>query len=131
MTKHRVYSISFARIYPLYIEKAEKKGRTQAEVDEIILWLTGYSRDELHSQMEKQTDLETFFCRISPIESITQIDYRCYLRCPRRRNQRANHAGNPIPGQTHRRTCPRQSHGKNPPPIIILLLLVFYLKFIT
>ena len=58
---HRVYKISFARVYPLYIKKAEKKERTKAEVDEIILWLTGYSQKELKIQLKKGTDLETFF----------------------------------------------------------------------
>lgn len=60
MAKHRIYTLSFASIYPLYITKAEKKGRTQAEVDEIIRWLTGYSQKELTVQLEKQTDFETF-----------------------------------------------------------------------
>lgn len=53
--------MSFANIYPLYISKAEKKGRTKTEVDEIIRWLTGYSQEALEAQLEKQTDLETFF----------------------------------------------------------------------
>jgi hypothetical protein len=53
--------MSFASVYPLYVAKAEKKGRTKTEVDEIIRWLTGYSNEELQSQIEKQTDLETFF----------------------------------------------------------------------
>jgi len=61
MTKHRIYTMSFARVYPLYIAKAEKKGRTKAEVDEIIRWLTGYSQEGLESQMENHFDLETFF----------------------------------------------------------------------
>ena len=61
MAKHRIYTISFSRVYPLYIEKAEKKGRTKAEVDEIILWLTGHSQQGLEAELEKQTDLETFF----------------------------------------------------------------------
>lgn len=61
MTKPRIYTISFASVYPLYIQKAEKKGRTKAEVDEIIYWLTGYSQQELEDQLEKQTDLETFY----------------------------------------------------------------------
>lgn len=61
MEKHRIYTMSFASVYPLYIAKAEKKGRTKAEVDEIILWLTGYSHKELESQIEKKTDFETFF----------------------------------------------------------------------
>ena len=63
MTKHRIYTVSFASVYPLYISKAEKKGRTKTEVDEIIRWLTGYSQEELGTQVEKQTDLETFFVK--------------------------------------------------------------------
>lgn len=59
--KHRIYTISFARVYPLYVAKAERKGRTKTEVDKIIHWLTGYSQAELETQLEKQTDLETFF----------------------------------------------------------------------
>ncbi len=59
-TKHRIYGISFARVYPLYIAKVEKKGRTKAEVDEVIRWLTGYTQKQLESQIKKQTDLETF-----------------------------------------------------------------------
>lgn len=61
MTKPRIYTVSFARVYPMYIEKAEKKGRTKAEVDEIIHWLTGYSEAAFAAQLEKQTDLETFY----------------------------------------------------------------------
>ena len=61
MTKHRVYSMSFASVYPLYIAKAEKKGRTKDEVDDIIRWLTGYTQRELEEQIEKQTDFENFF----------------------------------------------------------------------
>lgn len=61
MTKHKIYSMSFARVYPLLVAKAEKKGRTKIEVDEIILWLTGYSQEGLELQLEKQTDCETFF----------------------------------------------------------------------
>ena len=61
MTKPRIYTMSFTNIYPLYITKAEKKGRTKQEVDEIIRWLTGYPQEELEAQLGKQTDLETFF----------------------------------------------------------------------
>ncbi len=61
MEKHRIYTMSFASVYPLYIAKAEKKDRTKAEVDEIIRWLTGYSQKELELQIEKKTDFETFF----------------------------------------------------------------------
>ncbi len=63
MTKHRIYTLSFASVYPLYITKVEKKGRTQREVDEIIRWLTGYSQEGLAAQLEKQTDIETFFAQ--------------------------------------------------------------------
>lgn len=58
---HRIYKMSFASVYPLYVIKAEKKGRTKAEIDEIIRWLTGYSQKELESQIDKQSDFETFF----------------------------------------------------------------------
>ncbi|MEO8612388.1 MAG: DUF2200 domain-containing protein [Chloroflexota bacterium] len=58
--KPRIYTMSFARVYPEYINKAEKKGRTKAEVDEIIGWLTGYSQEAFETQLEKQTDIETF-----------------------------------------------------------------------
>ncbi|MEX2162509.1 MAG: DUF2200 domain-containing protein [Anaerolineales bacterium] len=59
--KPRIYKMSFASVYPLYHAKAEKKGRTKSEVDEIIRWLTGYSQKGLEAQIKKQTDLETFF----------------------------------------------------------------------
>lgn len=61
MDKHKIYTMSFARVYPLLVAKAEKKGRTQSEVDEIIRWLTGYTQDELEEQLEKQCDNETFY----------------------------------------------------------------------
>lgn len=61
MTNKHIYKMSFARVYPYYVAKAEKKGRTKAEVDEIIRWLTGYSQEELEAQLEKQTDFESFF----------------------------------------------------------------------
>jgi len=60
-TKHRVFTTSFATVYPLYIAKAEKKGRKRSEVDAIICWLTGYSQGELEGQIKTQTDFETFF----------------------------------------------------------------------
>jgi hypothetical protein len=61
MKKHSIYTMSVARVYPLYVAKAEKKGRTKEEVDEIIFWLTGYSQEELEMLLEKETDFETFF----------------------------------------------------------------------
>lgn len=61
MAKHKIYTMSFANVYPHYIKKAERKGRTKAEVDEIIRWLTGYSQENLETQLDKQTNFETFF----------------------------------------------------------------------
>ena len=61
MSQHRIYTTSFASVYPLYIAKAAKKGRTQSEVDEIIRWLTGYTQDGIDEQLKKRTDFETFF----------------------------------------------------------------------
>lgn len=63
MTKHRIYSMSFASVYPHYIAKAEKKGRTKAEVDEIIRWLTGYTQKGLEGALAKKTDIETFMAK--------------------------------------------------------------------
>lgn len=59
--KPRIFGMSFASVYPLYIQKAEKKGRTKAEVDEIIFWLTGYDEKELQDQIDSMNDFETFF----------------------------------------------------------------------
>ena len=61
MTKHRIYTTSVASVYPHYVTKAERKGRTKAEVDEIIRWLTGWSQDGLEQQLAQETDFETFF----------------------------------------------------------------------
>ncbi len=73
MAKHRIYTTSFASVYPHYVTKAEKKGRTKAEVDQIIAWLTGYGPKELQAQPKKQTDFETFFAkapRINPSRAL-------------------------------------------------------------
>ncbi|MBS4026508.1 MAG: DUF2200 domain-containing protein [Clostridia bacterium] len=61
MKEHKIYKMSFASIYPLYIAKVEKKNRTKAEVDEIMLWLTGYSKEQLDEILENKIDFETFF----------------------------------------------------------------------
>ena len=61
MGNERVYKYSFASVYPHYITKAEKKGRTKAEVDEVIRWLTGYSQAELEAEIAQRTDLEHFY----------------------------------------------------------------------
>ena len=61
MTGHRIYSMAFASVYPAYLSKAEKKGRTKAEVDEVIGWLTGYGQAELEAQIASGTSFEDFF----------------------------------------------------------------------
>ena len=61
MSKHRIYSMSVASVHPLYVAKVERKGRTKAEVDEIILWLTGFSQAELDAHLATRSDFETFF----------------------------------------------------------------------
>ena len=58
---HRIYKTAFAGVYPHYVTKAVKKGRTSAEVDEVIRWLTGYSQEALHAHITAKTDFETFF----------------------------------------------------------------------
>jgi hypothetical protein len=63
VTKHRIYTTSFASVYPHYVAKAERKGRTKAEVDEIIRWLTGFSQEELDSLFIERSDFETFFAQ--------------------------------------------------------------------
>jgi hypothetical protein len=63
MTGHRIYRMSFASVYPLYLAKAEKKGRTKAEVDEIICWLTGYDQAGLAAEIAARTDFEGFFAK--------------------------------------------------------------------
>jgi hypothetical protein len=63
MPKHRIFAISFSKVYPLYVQKAERKDRTRKEVDRIICWLTGYTQAGLQKQIDKQVDLETFFAQ--------------------------------------------------------------------
>ncbi len=73
MSKHRIYTTSFASVYPHYLTKAEKKGRTKAEVDEIICWLTGYTQAEFEGRLSDKTDFETFFAeapRLNPSRAL-------------------------------------------------------------
>lgn len=74
MDKNRIYKLLFSSVYPLYIQKAERKGRSKHEVDSIIQWLTGYSADEVEKQIEKKSDFETFFHEAPNIHpNITKI----------------------------------------------------------
>ena len=63
MSEHRIFSTSFASVYPLYVQKAERKGRTKDEVDRVVCWLTGYSEDGLRRQIQAGSDLRTFFAQ--------------------------------------------------------------------
>ena len=75
MEKHRFYAMPFARVYPLYVAKAERKGRTKAQVDQIIIWLTGYDQKALTAQLEKGTDFENFFAqapKINPARALVK-----------------------------------------------------------
>jgi hypothetical protein len=60
-TEHRIYTMNFAKVYPLYVAKAEGKGRKKSEVDAVICWLTGYNQRQLEGQLKKQKDIESFF----------------------------------------------------------------------
>jgi hypothetical protein len=61
MTGHRIFSMAFAKVYPMYIQKAERKNRTKQEVDRIVCWLTGYTQKQLQKQIDRAVDIETFF----------------------------------------------------------------------
>lgn len=63
MSRHPVFAMAFSKVYPLYVQKAERKNRTQEEVDQILCWLTGYDQAGLRQQIEQGSDLETFFAR--------------------------------------------------------------------
>lgn len=75
VAKHRIYTMSVASVYPHYVTKAEKKGRTKAEVDEIVRWLTGYSQTEFECCLSAKTDFETFFAqapRLNPARALVK-----------------------------------------------------------
>ncbi len=67
MPKHHIFAMTFAKVYPLYVQKAERKNRTKEEVDQIICWLTGYNQAGLQQQIEQENDLETFFAQAPAI----------------------------------------------------------------
>lgn len=61
MPEHRIFSTKFSSVYPLYVQKAERKGRTKAEVDQVIFWLTGYNQAQFQQQLQREADFKTFF----------------------------------------------------------------------
>ncbi len=72
-TLKRVYAYIFAKVYPMYIAKVEKKGRTKEEVDEVIRWLTGYTQSKLNAQIKKEVNFETFFNEAPKLNPLRKI----------------------------------------------------------
>lgn len=73
MINHKIYKMSFSSVYPRYVAKAERKGRTKTEVDEIIRWLTGYIQEDLEAQIEEQNDFETFFAQAPKMNPLRKL----------------------------------------------------------
>ena len=115
MAGHRIYKTSVASVYPHYVTKVEKKGRTKEEVDEILRWLTGYGASELTAQLEQGTDFDYVLRRGSCVEPIAEAHHRRDLRRPRRGHRGTAHAGDPLP----RRARPRQGDGEDPSHAVI------------
>ena len=72
-TPHRIFGMAFAKVYPMYVQKAERKGRTKEEVDEVICWLTGYDQAGLERQIEQGNDFETFFAQAPAMNPNTSL----------------------------------------------------------
>ena len=73
MAKHRIFTTAFAKVYPMYVQKAEGKGRTRVEVDQVIRWLTGYTQAGLEQQIAQGTDIETFFAQAPAMHPNTAL----------------------------------------------------------
>jgi hypothetical protein len=73
MPRHPIFAMAFARVYPLYVQKAERKNRTKEEVDRVICWLTGYDRAGLRRQIERETDFEAFFAQAPALHPNTSL----------------------------------------------------------
>jgi hypothetical protein len=73
MAQHRIFGTPFASVYPLYVQKVERKNRTKDDVDTIICWLTGYNQDELRRQIERESDFETFFAQAPAMNPNTAL----------------------------------------------------------
>lgn len=71
--QHKIFTTPFAKVYPMLVHKAERKGRTKEEVDQIICWLTGYNQKGLDSQIEKQNDFDTFFAQAPAMHPNTSL----------------------------------------------------------
>jgi len=73
MTTHKIFTTPFSKVYPLYVQKAERKNRTKEEVDQIICWLTGYSQAGLQQQIKQKTDFESFFAQAPALNPIFHL----------------------------------------------------------
>lgn len=73
MPKHRIFTTEFSKVYPLYVQKVERKGRKKDEVDQIIRWLTGYNQADLEKQIEQHSDFETFFAQAPAMHPNTSL----------------------------------------------------------
>ena len=83
MAKHRIFSTPFAMVYPMYVQKAEKKNRTKEDVDQIICWLTGYDQPRLRRQIEQEADFETFFDEAPAMHHLNagkQVHFFCTIQ---------------------------------------------------
>ena len=73
MAEHRIFATKFAKVYPLYVHKPERKNRTKEEVDQVICWLTGYSHAQLRQQIERENDFATFFAQAPAMHPISSL----------------------------------------------------------
>ena len=94
---HPIYTTSVANVYPHYVAKAERKGRTKNEVDKIICWLTGYSQKGLETQLKKRTDFKTFFKKAPHLNPARKLITGVVCGVPGRRYQTPHYARNPLP----------------------------------
>ena len=102
MTNHRIFSMSVASVYPLYVSKAEKKGRTRSEVDQIFRWLTGHSQETLEAQLAAGASFERFFAEAPKLNPARRLNNGRGLRGACRGNRGAPHAGDPLSRQIDR-----------------------------
>jgi len=73
MAEHKVFSMPFSKVYPMYVQKAERKGRTKEEVDQVICWLTGYDQQALEDQIARNSDLKTFFAQATAYQANSHL----------------------------------------------------------
>lgn len=103
--------MAFASVYPHYINKAERKGQTKENVDEIIFWLTGYNAQSLQQIIENKTDFETFFAEAPNLNPNVSKITGVICGVSRRRNRRRTHAKNSLFRQANRRVSKRKNYG--------------------